>query len=82
MEGAMTSLRNIHVLSVSQFEEEMSSFRLGLRRLRATGFKWTPAPLRLRCLASSQAAAKKRWNPLAGNFPVSVTVSCLSVFVM
>ena len=42
----------------------------------------SPAPLRLRSLASSQAAAKKRWNPLAGNFPVSVTVSCLSVFVM
>ena len=43
MEGAMTSLRDIHVLSVSQFEEEMSSFRLGLRRLRATGFKWIPS---------------------------------------
>ena len=41
----------------------------------------SPAPLRLRSLASSQAAAK-RWNPLAGNFPVSVTVSCLSAFVM
>ena len=39
MEGAMTSLRDIHVLPVSQFDEEMSSFRLGLRRLRATGFK-------------------------------------------
>ena len=30
MEGAMTNLRGIHVLSVTQYEEEMSRFRLGL----------------------------------------------------
>ena len=39
MEGSMTSLGGINVISVTQYEEEgMSSFRLGLRSLRATGF--------------------------------------------
>ena len=39
MEGAMANLRGVHVLSVTQYEEEMSRFRLGLCSLRAKGFK-------------------------------------------
>ena len=35
----MTNLKGIHVLSVTQYEEEMSRFRLGLCRLRTAGFK-------------------------------------------
>ena len=35
----MTDLRTTHVLSVTQYEEEMSRFLLGLCSLRATGFK-------------------------------------------
>ena len=36
----MTNLRGIHVLSVMQYEEEISRFHLGLR---ATDFKWIPS---------------------------------------
>ena len=43
MEGAISSLRGIHALSVTQYEEEMSSFWLHLRKLRMTGFKWIPS---------------------------------------
>ena len=43
MEGAMTNLRGIYVLSVMQYEEEMSRFRLGLCSLGAKGFKWIPS---------------------------------------
>ena len=39
MEGAMTNLRGIHVLLVTQYEE-VSRSRLGSCSLRATDFKW------------------------------------------
>ena len=77
MEGAMTKLRSIHVLSVTQYEEEMSPFCLGLCSLALKG---SPAPLHSCCLTSCQAPTKNRWNPLAGDLPVSV--SCLPVSVL
>ena len=64
MEGAMTNLRSIHVLSATQYEEEVSPFRLGLCSLTLNG---SPAPLHSCCLTLCQAPAKNRWNPLAGS---------------
>ena len=57
MEGAMTNLRTINVLSVTQYEEEMSRFHLGLCSLTLNA---SPAPLRSCCLTSCQAPAKNR----------------------
>ena len=39
MGDAMATLRGVHVLSVMQYEEEMSRFQLRLCSLRAKGFK-------------------------------------------
>ena len=39
MRDAMATLRGVHVLSVTQYEEKISRFRLGLCSLRAKGFK-------------------------------------------
>ena len=38
----MSDLRTIDVLSVTQYEEEMPRFLLGLCSLRAASFKWIP----------------------------------------
>ena len=76
MEGAMTNLRGIHVLSVRKHKEEMSL----LCDLRAKGFKWIPSSSTFVLPHFMSIPTKKRWNPLAGDR--LVFVSFLSVSVM
>ena len=81
MEGAMTNLRGIHVLSVMQYEEEMSRFRLGLSNLRAADFKWIPSCSTF-ALAHFMSSPRKEEMESGGGGPSSICVSCLSLSVM
>ena len=80
MEGAMTNLRGIHVLSVRKHEEEMSRFQVGLCDLTAKGFKRIPSYSTFVLPHFMSIPTKKRWNTLAGDR--LVFVSFLSVSVM
>ena len=69
----MANLRGVHVLSVTQYEEEMSRFRLGLCSLRVKGF--STAPLRL-CYLSLYEVPRKQEIEIAGDCPVSLSCMC------
>ena len=75
MEGAITNLRSIHVLSVTQYEDEMSHFCLGLYSLRPTKLNGFPSSLRSCCLTSCQVPRKEEIKSAGGESSYFCVVS-------
>ena len=80
---AMTNLRATHVVSVTQYEEEVSHFSLGVCSLRAKDFKSIPSSstfVLLHFISSGGGAVLSCICVMPVRYPVSV--SCLLVSLM